>query len=733
VIGPAAVLAAALAVRIWDPAPVEGIRLQVFDVLLRLAPRPYRDLPVRVVDFDDETLRRLGQWPWPRTMMATLVERLHALGAAPIAFDVVFAEPDRTSPAQVVPLWPSTPELDALRLDAGSLPDHDALLAEAIQQARVVTGFALIDMQLSQGVPPLPKASFAFAGPDPSAQVIELKDAVTSLPIFEQAASGNGHLTIIAERDGITRRLPLLLRIGSQLYPSVVLEALRAAQGASTYVIKSVGGSGELGVGQAGIVSVKVGAHVVPTDAKGVAWVYFSPREAARTIPVWRVLDGQVSPDELRGRMVFVGTSATGLKDIRATPLDPATPGVEVHAQMAEQILTGGFLQRPDWADGAEICYLALFGLLLVVLLARASAMACALVGAGAVLAAGGLSWLAFARARWLLDPAMPSLSAIGIYLVGSFMNFVRTERERGQVRQAFSRYLSPALADLLAKHPERLRLGGETRIMTILFADIRGFTTLAERFNAEHLARFMNRFLTPMTGIIQRQRGAIDKYIGDCIMAFWNAPVDDPDHARDGALAALGMRRHLVEFNQELRAEAARAGQPFRPVFIGIGLNTGECSVGNFGSEQRFDYSVLGDTVNLASRLQGQTKTYGVDIVLGETTASSVADLALLELDYVRVAGKTQPARIYALLGDQALAADAGFQALRSRHQVFLAAYRAQRWDAASALLDECLALDTRLTRLRALCHLYAQRINAFRVMPAVEEWDGVWTALAK
>jgi adenylate cyclase len=215
--------------------------------------------------------------------------------------------------------------------------------------------------------------------------------------------------------------------------------------------------------------------------------------------------------------------------------------------------------------------------------------------------------------------------------------------------------------------------------------------------------------------------------------MAFWNAPVDDPDHARDGALAALGMRRHLVEFNQELRAEAERTSRAFRPVFIGIGINTGECSVGNFGSEQRFDYSVMGDTVNLASRLQGQTKIYGVDIVVGETTAAAVPDLAMLELDYVRVAGKTQPARIFALLGDQTLASDAGFQTLRARHQEFLAAYRAQRWDAASALLDECLALDTRVTRLRALCHLYAQRVAAFRLMPAVEGWDGVWVAATK
>jgi adenylate cyclase len=733
-VAPASVLILLLVVRALHPPAVQDAQLRTFDAFQRLAPRAYRPAPVRIVDIDDDSLAKRGQWPWPRTLVAELVDKLAALGAGPIAFDIVFAEPDRTSPASVLPLWPETPATEALRADLAQVPDHDAVLAEAIGRASVVTGFALT-AEPSQGTRlPALKAGFAFSGEDPLEHLAPFPGTVVNLPALEAAAAGNGHFVPSAEGDGVIRRVPVILRFGQQLYPSLVAESLRLAQGASTYVVKTSKGSGEGAHGiPGGIVSVKVGKVLIPTDAQGRVWVYYTKEVPERTISAWKVLDGAVEPQALAGCLVFLGTSATGLKDIRITPLNPVAPGVEVHAQLAEQALAGEFLRRPDWADGAELVYLLALGLVLILLLPRAGAAACAALGAGAVAAACGLSWYAFVRFRWLLDPVVPSAAALAIYLVGSLTNFLRTEAERRQVRQAFSRYLSPAMVDRLVAHPEQLRLGGERRTMTILFSDIRGFTTIAEQYDAEGLARFMNRFLTPMTRVILEQEGTIDKYVGDCIMAFWNAPLDDPQHPRHACQAALGMRRHLVTLNQELRAEREREGKPFLPVHIGIGLNTGECSVGNFGSDQRFDYSVLGDTVNLASRLEGQSKMYGTDIVAGAETTAGVPDYAALELDLIIVMGKTKPATIFAVLGDPAMAAEAGFQQLRQRHGRLLEAYRGRRWAEAREHLEACLALDTPRTRLRVLYGLYRLRIDAYEADPPAEDWNGVFVAQTK
>jgi adenylate cyclase len=724
---PLLVLGVFVTLRIVNPPLLETARLQVFDAYVRLAPRHDAAAPVVVVDIDDDTLAAFGQWPWPRTLIAALVQKLDGLGAKTIAFDVVFAEPDRTSPAEASKLWDAS---EALKAEARKLPDHEVMLAEAMQQSRVVTGFALITEAPAVEVRPSLRASIAHAGDDPREYVPRLAGAVANLPILEQASTGNGHLTLLAESDGMTRRVPLLLRLGDQLYPSLAAEALRVAQGASTYVVKSTGASGEqYSNAHTGIVSVKIGAHTVPTDANGRLWIYYARRDPARTVPAWEVLAGQADASMIHNAIVFIGTSAIGLKDIRTTPVNPAMAGVEVHAQATEQILDGAFLARPDWADGAETVWLAGLGALLLIALPRAGAVACAGIGAAGIAVALGVSWYAFTRLRWLLDPVMPSVAVLGLYLVASFLNFLRTEAERRHVRQAFSRYLAPALVDRLAKHPEQLRLGGERRTMTILFADIRGFTSLAEQFDAEGLGRFMNRFLTPMTQIVLAHQGTIDKYVGDCIMAFWNAPFDDALHTRHACHAALQMRSHLVVFNQQMQADGQGVEAIRRPVHIGIGINTGSCTVGNFGSEQRFDYSVLGDPVNLASRLEGQSNIYGSDIILGEMAREQVPELAAIELDLILVRGRQHPVRIYALIGDAAMASDERFQSLQRHHAQLLQAYREQKWDEASASLETCLSLDTPRIRLRRLYWLYRSRIEAYRTNPPAEAWDGVWS----
>ena len=729
---PGAVLLAGLLIWWANPAPIEEAQYQAFDLLLRLHPRTYRDAPVRIVDIDDETLAKYGQWPWPRTQIAELVTKLNDLGVAVAAFDAVFSEPDRTSPLQVLPLWPPDPETDALREHVDKLPDHDQVLAQTIRGAHVVTGFAFTKQAIGRA--PALKASFAFSGDQPQEYVPQLPGTVLSLPILEEAAAGNGHFNQWPDQDGIIRRVPLLMRYRDNLYPSLVMEALRVAQGASAYKVKTSGGSGAMNFGaRTGIVKVQIGRLVVPTDGQGRVWLYDTGPVERRTLPAWRVLSGEVEPGALDGAIVYIGTSAAGLKDLRATPLNPVAAGVELHAQLTEQMLLGEYLQRPDWARGAEGLYMLLLGLLLILLLPRLGPVWCACLGVLAIAGVCLFSWLMFLRHAFLIDPVWPSLLTLAIYIVASSIGFLRAELQRRQVRHAFSRYLSPALVARLAERPEQLTLGGENRNMTILFTDIQGFTGIAEQLDAQALTKFMNRFLTPMTRLILECAGTIDKYIGDCIMAFWNAPLDDPQHAAHACQAALAMRDHLVVLNKAIAEEATIEGRPPITVHIGIGINTGVCSVGNFGSEQRFDYSVIGDSVNLASRLEGQTRTYGVDVILGETTYEQAGEHAVLELDLIRVKGKSRPARIFGLLGDHALKLSERFRTLTLHHQAMLAAYRAQRWTEAKELMSDCLAMDTDRTRLRKLYALYEQRINTFQISSPGPQWDGVYVATSK
>ena len=730
--GPGLALFMSLALRWADPPPIAQARLRIFDVFQTLAPRAYQPAPVRIIDLDDETLRRYGQWPWPRTLVARLLEELTRRGAEAVAFDIIFAEPDRTSPAHVLPLWPSTPALDALRAQAASLPDHDQQLAQRMRNGHVVSAFSLTAQTHPDEAMPLTKASFAFAGDDPRAFVPAFVGAVPTLRLLEDAAAGNGHVTLLPELDGVTRRTPLLLRLGEQLYPSLAAEALRVASGASVYVVKSSGASGERSAGaHTGIVSIKIGPHAIPTDQHGRVWIYYTRPQPSRTVPAWRVLDGTMDEAAIRGSLVFVGTSAAGLQDIRLTPYGDTIPGVEIHAQLAEQMLTGVFLRRPDWADGAELLYLAILGLTLMLLLPRVGAAACAVIGLGSIGLACGWSWLAFANWRWLVDPVMPSVAIVIIYLVSSFTHTRQVEEERRWVREAFRRYLSPSVVDELARSRERLRLGGETKPLTVLFADIRGFTSIAERLDAEPLTHLLNTLLTPMTDVILRHGGTIDKYIGDCLMAFWNAPLDDPAHAQHAATAALALQAALAQWNRGPAADARdRQGHPIGPLRLGIGINTGPCCVGNLGSEQRFDYSALGDAVNLSARLESQTKHYGVDIIVGESTAEQLSNAALLELDYVRVAGKRQPVKIFGLLGDAAMNSSGEFQTLRRAHQALLEAFRAREWALAERCTARCRAARLDAASFDRLYDLYAERVARFRLQPPTDGWDGAFDA---
>ena len=721
---------AGLALRSVDPAVLAGFRVQIFDYYQSLKPREYKPSQVKIIDIDDASLERFGQWPWPRLLLAELVERLADAGASTIAFDMVFAEPDRASPRRAVETWPVTRQTADIRERVASLPDYDEEFAAAIAQANVVTGFVLVG---KGGRQPAVKSGYAFAGDPALGYLPQYDGSVTNIPVIEQAANGNGSFNNIPEFDGVIRHVPTLVMYDGELHPTLAAEALRIAQGASTIVVKSSGANREVSFGEVtGLTRVKIGHFTAPTDKRGRIQIYDTGHVDARFIPAWQVFEDDFDARQVLGHILFVGTSAAGLMDIRATPLSPSIPGVELHAQVVEQILQQDFLKRPDYAKGLELVFLLFFGAILIAVLPRTGAAWGGLVAGAGIAAALGFSWYAFVELRLLFAPIYPSMIALLVYLSSSIISYMRTEAEREQVRGAFSRFMSPALVEQLAADPSRLKLGGEMRDMTLLFCDIRGFTTISEQFDAVGLTRLINRFLTPMTNVILDRHGTIDKYMGDCIMAFWNAPLDDPDHVRNGCRSALVMMERLGPLNEELRKEAAEEGRKDMPIKVGIGLNTGECCVGNMGSELRFDYSVLGDDVNLASRLEGQSKSYGVDIVIGENTQAKLEDFATIELGLIQVKGKTLPVHVYALMGDEVVAGEAAFQALLAKHGDMLAAYREQEWAHARKLVAECRDLAAG-RGFGPLYGLYDERCDDFEANPPGDDWDGVFIATTK
>lgn len=433
--------------------------------------------------------------------------------------------------------------------------------------------------------------------------------------------------------------------------------------------------------------------------------------------------------------VVLIGTSALGLFDIKATPLDPVMPGVEVHAQLIENIITREHIYRPNYSIAAELLAAVLGGLFIIIAVPLMPAVGTLLSGAvinGSLLAG---AYYLFAQDSMLLDVTFPLLTSLMVFGSLVFFNYLQEESQRREIRSAFSQYLSPDVVEQLASDPSKLVLGGETKEMTILFSDVRGFTSISEAYKKypQELTHLINRLLTPLSQVVVDNGGTIDKYMGDNIMAFWNAPLDDPDHARRALTAALEMIEAQHALNEKLKTETAPDGSPAKPFAIGVGLNTGVNVVGNMGSDLRFDYTVLGDNVNLASRLEGQTKEYGVGILFGERTAELAGeDFAIVEVDLVAVKGKAEPERVFTVVGGGETATDPAFMSLRQTLSRMLACYRAQDWGGAEKAIRAARG-DAARFALSGFVDVYAQRIAVFREAPPPKNWDGVFVATSK
>ena len=719
------ILMGLVALRIFDPAPLEELKLRSFDLFQTIKPRVDSSRPVVIVDIDEASLAAYGQWPWPRTLVAQMLDQLFKWQSTAVGFDVLFSEPDRASPNEAVKYFHDLDDVTRTRLS--QLASNDDVLAKAIGRGKVALGQAGIRTTIGAAASEqLPETGIAVVGPDPSDFLFSFPKLLRNLPQLERAAAGRGLFTIATERDGMVRRVPLIMIAEGKLVPALSIDLLRVASGAGAVLVRS---------DQTGVRQVSVANVQLPTDQNGRVWVYFSSHQAARYVSAQDVIEGKVAPERFSGKLVLVGTSATGLLDIKTTPVHAAMPGVEIHAQLLEAALTNSLLNAPSYAMTIETLIAAAVGILIVLIAPMVGAVALLFVATLAMATITVGSWVMYSQYHLLFDPSYPLMVTLVVYVSMMLMGYFREQAERRRIRSAFSQYLSPSLVEQLANSPRKLALGGEERDMTVLFSDVRGFTAIAETFrnDPKGLTALMNRFLNPLTNSILAHNGTIDKYMGDAIMAFWNAPLDDPMHAVHACQSALEMLERVDALNREREREAADTNTRFIPIKMGIGINTGFSLVGNMGSDLRFQYTVMGDSVNLASRLEGQTALHGVSVLIGSKTAELVSGhFALLRVDAILVKGKSDPEIIYTVVGPSEIAATSEFQTLQGYWETMLCCYRGQEWSTASELAGRCYPLCGKFG-LGDLVKIYEDRIRQYEIEPPPRDWEGVYVAQTK
>lgn len=617
---------------LFEPLPLQVLRNAVFDQYQRWHPRLYQHVPVRIIDIDEESLKCLGQWPWPRTLVAELIDKLQKAGAAAIGLDIVFAEPDRTSPKSMSLIW-NLPDYISRRLE--EIPDHDEVLARTLRQGDVILGFAVEREDLKR---PLPARPFRviFSGEPPLSFLHPFSSAVKSITLLESAAAGNGALTFIPDSDGVVRRVPLVVRLNDQVMPSITAESLRVAQGQRNYIVKTAAQKGT------GVQEIKIGGIVVPTTPRGEIWVHYTRPVPDRYLPAWKVLAGEVPPDQVDGHIILVGTSAQGLMDLRFSPMGGIIPGVEVHAQALEQVFTGTYLNRPSWAGAIEALVIVIGGLALGIIALSTQAIISAGVTVAFLLAAGLGAWTAFTRYSLLLDPVIPSLSLLVTFILGSVIHHRTSERRQRWVREAFSRYVSPNRVDYLVDNPDQLELGGRRQECSFVFTDLTDFTGLMEKMDPAEAVSILNAYLDQMITIAFRNGGTLDRIVGDAVAIMFSAPVVQPDHRARALKCAMEMHAFATIYAKDLNEKGIAFGQ------TRIGIHSGEVIVGNFGGSTMFDYRALGDVVNTAARLENVNKHLGTLICVSEATLSGCPGAVVRPIGSIILKGKSISLMIY-------------------------------------------------------------------------------------
>jgi adenylate cyclase len=702
----------------------------IYDTRLRLTMPGTVDSRIVVLDIDEKSLGEIGRWPWSRAVMADLINKLfEKYGIDVLGFDVVWAERDTSSGIDTLDqlaqkdLKQVSGFQDVYQKLRPTL-DNDGLFARAMKGHPVVLGYyfnAEDNAVRANAIPDPVLQKGTFTGR--SINFYPWKGYTGNLPIYQKAAAGAGHFNPRVDDDGVSRRVPMLLEFDGAYYEPLSLAMVRTYLGVKTGQVPKVepGYAPErfLQKGYAGLEWLKVGPLTIPVDDTASALIpYRGKQKSYPYISLADVLKDRVDPEKLKGRIAIVGASAPGLLDLRSTPVESVYPGVEIHANLIAGMLDRNLKEKPPYMLGFEVTLLVIGGVVLALLIPMLSALwatVATLVGLALIVAFNFVVW---GVGGMLLPLAASILMTITIYTMNMAYGYFVESKSKRQFTELFGQYVPPELVDKMAEDPGKYNMEPRSAELTILFSDVRGFTSISEALKPEELREYINDYLTDMSNIIRgKYRGTLDKYIGDAIMAFWGAPVDDAQHARNGVLAAIEMQKECGVLN----AKFAARGWP--TLKIGIGLNSGAVRVGDMGSQVRRAYTAMGDPVNVASRLEARTKHYGVGILVGEATRNTVKDVVFKEIDRIKVKGKDEAVTIYEPLGAEGEIAKETQDEIKLWNQT-LRAYRAQQWDQVEVNLIN-------LQRMNPACELYSrvypEKVAEHRRSPPPAGWDGV------
>ncbi len=707
-------------------APMQRAEAWLYDAWLKRTAPIGPDDRIAILDIDEASLKSVGRWPWSRDIMTALVDKLvdhYYVGA--LGFDVVFAEPDNSSGLNSLQKLAKS-DLAGSRDFQAALKqltprlDYDTRFAQALADRPIAMGFYFIPAGYGDAKSgSLPPPSLPLSVFEPLQPGLPLATGYgANLPNFQSVAQGAGFFNMRADEDGTARQMHLVAPYGDGYYPSLSASTLRVAFGGDP-LIAGVETSSVLGRKYA-MPWVEVGGIRVPLSADGSVHVPYRAGAPFPYISAAQVLSGKAPLAQLENRIVLLGSTAPGLADLRVTPFSNAFPGVEIHAHMIAGMLDGTTRYTPPWSDDARLLAVLVLGALLTLVLLRFGpviGLVASIVLLLLLLAAYAAAWTRF----WVVPMAAPMLTVLGLYAFNTAYGFFAESRNKRQMTKLFGQYVPPELAAEMSQDPAHYTMDGQSRDMTVLFSDIRGFTNFSENLSPAELSEVLNAYLSTMTHIVQHQRGTIDKYIGDAIMAFWNAPVDLTDHASRAVQTALEMQAALPLLNKEFAAR----GWP--DVKIGVGVNTGRMSVGNMGSEFRMSYTVMGDAVNLGSRLEGITKQYGVGILVTQTTVEADPVHVFMKVDDVRVKGKVKPVAIYQPLGRKDELSEQAVMSARVFEEAYKR-YQSSDWEGATKMLTEL-----KETTAFALADIYLERIAHFRETPPPADWDGVFVYTTK
>jgi len=717
------------ATRFYQIAFIDQLDSIIYDARLRLTMPGDADPRIVILDIDEKSLGEIGRWPWSRNVMAQLVDKLFdQYQVVQLGFDVVWAERDTSSGMEVLEALAQKELKDASGFQSayqqlrGSL-DYDGIFAASIKGRPVVLGYYFNGEENAVRVnaipePVLPKGTFEGR----QVAFTRWNGYTGNLPIYLKNAVAAGHFNPLVDDDGVSRRVPMVLEYDGAYYEPFSLAMVRTHVAVATGTLPKVEpgfpSADALSKSYSGMEWIRVGPYTVPVDNEAAALIpYRGPKATFAYVSLADVLKDRVKPEALRGKIALVGTTAPGLQDLRSTPVGSTYPGVEAHANMIAGILNYGVKQKPPYVLGAEVLLLLIGGVALSLLIPMFSALWATVTAAAGLALITGLNFTVWSGANLVLPLAASILMIAFLYTMNMAYGYFVESRSKRQFTELFGQYVPPELVDRMATDPEKYSMEPRAAELTILFSDVRGFTGISEALRPEELREYINEYLTDMSGIIRSQfRGTLDKYIGDAIMAFWGAPVDDPQHARNGVLAALQMQKEC----EVLNAKFAARGWP--ELKIGVGLNSGSVRVGDMGSQVRRAYTVMGDAVNVASRLEGRTKHYGVGILVGESTHDAVKDVTFREVDRIRVKGKDAAVTIYEPLGLTDTITPQMQEELRLWNQA-LQAYRARQWDEADGTLRD-------LRRINPDCGLYgsfSEKTAEKRRNPPPDGWDGV------